>query len=158
MVYQEYYPMLERFIIQNSGSAADAKDVFQDLMVILLDKTASGNFELTASLKTYIFSIGRNLWLKKLREKKAIHVYTDVHAEASPEENMIQKEISTGLLVKLGRALHSMTSHCKTLLISMFFKKKRIENIVEERGYKNIHTAQNQQYKCLEQARKELKK
>ena len=157
-LYDEYYPLIEKYVLQNSGDTHDAKDIFQDITIILFDKASKQNLHLTSSLKTFIYSIGRNLWLKKLREKKGVNVNDSEYIEESPEDKIIENEINKNLLQKLGRAFHKMTNHCKILLYSMFFKKKSPINIMEEKGYKNIHTVQNQKYKCLKQARNEFKK
>jgi RNA polymerase sigma factor (sigma-70 family) len=157
-LYHQYYPVTERLVIQNSGTAEDAKDIFQETILVLHHKAKEGNLQLTASLKTFIYSISRNLWLKELREKRKSTISIADEMDDSAEEKIISQEIKRNLLQKLGTAFYKMTTHCKTLLISMFVKKKSIAVITAESGYKNIHTAQNQKYKCLEQARKEFKK
>lgn len=157
-LYEEYYPMVEKYVLQNSGTSADAKDIFQDTVIILHDKALHKTLAITASVKTYIYSIARNLWLKKLREKKTKEIIDLDETEESIEQRIIDVEDKQGILQKLSKALHKMTGHCKMLLYSMFFRKKSLAAIAEEHNYKNIHTAQNQKYKCLEQARKEFKK
>ena len=157
-LYARYYPVIERFILQNNGSADDAKDVFQNTLLIIHDKVNDGKFEISSSLKTYLYAISRNLWLKELREKRKLEINLVEEIDESEEDKMAAKENKDNFLQKLNKAFHSMTGHCKMLLVAMFYKKKSIAAIAEENGYKNIHTAQNQKYKCLEQARKEFKK
>ena len=158
-MYKVYYPVTERFILQNSGTEEDAKDIFQETILILHGKAEKENLFLTCSLKTYIYSISRNLWLKELRNKGKLNNNNAIgELDESAEEKIINRETKQHLFQKLRKAFYKMTGHCKTLLISMFVKNKSIAVIAEESGYKNIHTAQNQKYKCLEQARKEFKK
>jgi len=156
-LYKEYYPVTERLILKNSGTEDEAKDIFQETIILLLNKAENETLQLTSSLKTYIYSISRNLWLKELREKRKLNINIAEGVDESAEENIIKKETKQNLLQKLGRAFYKMTGHCKLLLISMFVKNKSIAAIAAENGYKNIHTARNQKYKCLEQARKEFK-
>jgi DNA-directed RNA polymerase specialized sigma24 family protein len=66
-LYQKSYPSVEKFIVNNSGTVDDAKDIFQDTLLVLFKKVREDNFELTASVKTYIIAISKNLWCKKLR-------------------------------------------------------------------------------------------
>ncbi len=68
-LYQENFSSVEKFIVKNNGTIDDAKDVFQDTLIVLIEKLRADNFELTASLKTYIIAISKNLWFKKLRYK-----------------------------------------------------------------------------------------
>ncbi len=37
-VYSQNYTSVERFIINNSGTSEDAKDIFQEAMIILYEK------------------------------------------------------------------------------------------------------------------------
>jgi RNA polymerase sigma factor (sigma-70 family) len=157
-LYVHYYAVTERLVLQNSGTADDAKDIFQETILILHHKAQQENLLLTSSLKTFIYSISRNLWLKELREKRKLNFHFVDEPDESAEQKIISQETKRNLLQKLGSAFYKMTAHCKTLLISMFVKKKSIATIAIESGYKNIHTAQNQKYKCLEQARKEFQK
>ncbi|MBA2613097.1 MAG: hypothetical protein H0U95_14100 [Bacteroidetes bacterium] len=47
-----------------------------------------------------------------------------------------------------------VTNKCKLLLTAIFYDEKNIETVTKEFGYTNKHNAQNQKFKCLEQARK----
>ena len=157
-LYDQYYAVTERLVLQNSGTTVDAKDIFQETILILHHKAQQGNLELTAALKTFIYSISRNLWLKELRKQKKMNINLVEELDESAEEKIVNLETKRNLLQKLGSAFYKMTAHCKTLFIAMFVNKKSMATITTESGYKNIHTAQNQKYKCLEQARKEFQK
>ncbi len=50
--------------------------------------------------------------------------------------------------------MKKMSAHCYHLLRSMFCLDKKIEDIQKDFGYSSRHNAQNQKYKCLEQAQK----
>ncbi len=155
-MYAQNYQLVERFVLKNNGTVDDAKDIFQDIMLVLIEKIYADDFELTASLSTYIFAIGKNLWLKKLRNisyQKLINLndftttnlYVDV--SSSIETEMTYRE-------KLQTLMKKMSAHCYQLLRSMFYLDKKIEAIQNEYGYSSRHNAQNQKYKCLEQAKK----
>lgn len=157
-LYKNYYPAVERFILQNSGSADDARDIFQNALIVIYNKASEKKIEITSSLKTYLYAVCRNLWLKELREQRHLNILIPEQIEEPAEEKIIQQDTQDGFLQKLGRAISKMTGHCKMLIIEMFYKNKSIDTIAADNGYKNVHTAQNQKYKCLEQARKEFKK
>lgn len=70
-VYKNYYPSIHHFIITNSGSPDDAKDIFQESIIVIFRKIKDQkHFLLNSSFKTFIYSIARNLWLKNLRAQK----------------------------------------------------------------------------------------
>src|SRR5213592_873475 len=67
-IYQDNYNMVQSLIINNNGSSDDAKDIFQEAMIVLYEKVRSGSFELNCQIKTYVYSVCRRLWLKKLQQ------------------------------------------------------------------------------------------
>lgn len=156
VLYREYYPSVEKFIIKNSGTIDDARDVFQDTLLVLLQKLKSDNFELTASLKTYIIAISKNLWFKKLRnvsyfreieitENLSGKFYTDISSSIDKEKTYWEK---------LQIYMDKTTAHCNYLLRSLFFQNRNMEAVQKEFGYTSLHNAQNQKHKCLSQLRK----
>ena len=52
---------------QDGGTRDDAKDIFQDALIIFHRKVRSEEFVLTCAVSTYLFSICRNLWREELR-------------------------------------------------------------------------------------------
>ncbi len=70
-IYKYYYPSIHHFIISNSGSTDDAKDIFQESIIVIYRKVKDQkHFLINSSFKTFIYSIARNIWLKHLRTKK----------------------------------------------------------------------------------------
>ena len=66
-IYDLALPSVIYYVKQNSGTEADARDVFQDAMMALYRRVGEGELVLTVTLKTYLRVICRNLWLKRLR-------------------------------------------------------------------------------------------
>jgi DNA-directed RNA polymerase specialized sigma24 family protein len=66
-------------------------------MLALIEKIYADDFELTASLSTYIFAIGKNLWLKKLRN-------ISYHKEITPNDfntTSLYADISSSIETKM---------------------------------------------------------
>ncbi|MBN8642974.1 MAG: sigma-70 family RNA polymerase sigma factor [Flavobacteriales bacterium] len=153
-LYKKYFYMVNRFVTNNNGNTNDAEDIFQDAMIVLLEKLRHDNFELTASLKTYIMAISKNIWLKKLRKNYTEVDFTEQNSNAFFEEIDSAIESEKNYFDKLQNYIHKITKHCQGLIHDMFFKEKSIEQIQIEYGYSTIHNAQNQKHKCVEQIRK----
>ena len=51
-LYKENFAMVNSFVTNNNGRSVDAEDIFQDTMMVLLEKLKQDNFQLTASIKT----------------------------------------------------------------------------------------------------------
>jgi len=157
LLYTFYYPDIEKFVKQNSGTAADAEDVFQETILVLLNKVPKEDFVLTSSIKTYIRAVASNIWLKRLREaKRAARVQLDYDLEDMTLTEWEEKEAGKAERNMLQRLFERMSRHCVIFLTKTFLSGASREKLIEELGYKNPHTFDNQKYKCLEQARKKL--
>ncbi len=155
ILYTFHYPSVRNFIVKNSGCEDDAKDIFQETLLVLLEKVPKDDFNLTSSLKTYIFAISSNLWLKRLRDankivKTEIDIYEQYLADYE-EAEQAKNEKNTNKALSVFR---SITEKCVLLLRAIFYNGKDIDTITKEFGYTNKHNAQNQKFKCLEQARR----
>ena len=90
-LYLGYFPMVLQFILNNSGDEADAKDVYQEAIIVLYNKIKSGNFELSSKLKTYLFSVSRRIWLKMLaQQSKKTNIIADFEVVLAVEEDVDQ--------------------------------------------------------------------
>lgn len=153
-LYKNYFILVKKFIIKNSGTCEDAEDIFQDTMIVLVQKLKRDDFELTASVKAYILGISKNLWFKKIRDSKITLEFSEEHDSLFFEEIEYSIQQEKTYLDKLADYMHKITTHCKGLIHDMFMKSKPIEQIQTEYGYSSKHTALNQKYKCIEQIRK----
>src|SRR6187551_833363 len=71
-LYKKYYRMMTKLVITNSGTEDEARDVYQDALIVFWQKATSGNLVMTAKISTYIYSICQNLWRKELDRKKRL--------------------------------------------------------------------------------------
>ena len=44
-------------MLNNNGNEDDAKDIFQESIIVLYEKVKAGKFELSSKLKTFIYSV-----------------------------------------------------------------------------------------------------
>jgi len=150
--------MAKYFVSKNSGSTEEAQDVFQDAIIVLYQKSLNTNFKLTCTLKTYIYSIVRNLWLKALSKRKSNISITDYekYYKIAVEEEKIDDQKDQKLDAILD-AIKQLGDKCKKILTSFYFEKKKMTVIAEELGYTNAANAKNQKYKCMQQLKKMVK-
>jgi RNA polymerase sigma factor (sigma-70 family) len=154
-LYEGCFPLVAKYIKQNTGSEQDAEDIFQEAVIVLLTKIRQPEFLLTASLKTYVFSISKNLWLKKLRDSQRIMVADEYYLADLPTDD---NETSWQDENKLSGWLQKITSNCRRILKAIFYLNEPMHSLMTKMGWKNKHTASNQKYKCIEQIRRESKK
>lgn len=144
-----YFSLVENYILKNSGSKDDAKDIYQNTLVAFYKNAGKSDFELTVQLKTYLFSIAKNLWLKEIRNRSKIKTKDTENFDQIDDTvgDFEQKEV---LLTKMHFSLELLSENCRQLIRLFHFQAKNWAEIMALMGYKNEHAARNQKYKCLQ--------
>ncbi len=156
-LYDRVYPSVQHYIIRNAGNKQDAEDIFQETTIVLLQKLRVGDILLTASLKTFFFSISRNLWLKKIRDTKKTVELSPMEEALFEEDPFIIQEYMEAEAKRIGwlrTLLDNLTNQCLVMLTKFYLTKDYSKSIYKELGYKNTHSFQNQKYKCLQKLKK----
>ncbi len=154
-IYKENYNMVQALIINNNGSTDDAKDIFQEAMIVLYENVRSGTFELNCQIKTYVYSVSRRLWLKKLQQLNRYSAPVEaLEAEIPVEEEIEEHEKRNAEFEMMDKAISSLGEPCKSLLEAYYLQKKSMQEISVNFGYTNADNAKNQKYKCLMRLKK----
>jgi len=155
VIYRENYNMVQILVINNNGSAEEAKDVFQETMIVLYEKVRSGSFELNCQIKTYVYSVARRLWLKRLQH---LGRYTqgldNIDGTVPVEDEIDEHEKRDADFETMERAINSLGEPCRSLLEAYYLQKRKMQEIAISFGYTNAYNAKNQKYKCLMRLKK----
>ncbi|MBN9297649.1 MAG: sigma-70 family RNA polymerase sigma factor [Filimonas sp.] len=154
-IYKENFGMVQALILNNNGTYDDARDIFQEAMIALYEKAKSESFVLTCQIKTYVYSICRRLWLKRLQQMGRYGIIANGLEETiAVEEDLDIHEKRNAEFAIMERALNSLGEPCKGILESYYLQKKDMNEIATAFGYTNADNAKNQKYKCLVRLKK----
>lgn len=149
-LYKRHFNMIQHFVLNNNGSFDDARDVFQEGMVALYEKVQTESFVLTCQIKTYLFSICKHVWLKRLQQMGKYSSPLSVQEDSiSVEEDWTDFGKKEAAFAIMDRALNSLGEPCKSLLEGYYIHKKGMQELAADFGYTNADNAKNQKYKCL---------
>lgn len=153
-IYRENYNMVQSLIINNNGSPDDAKDIFQEAMIVLYEKVKSGTFELNCQIKTYVYSVSRRLWLKKLLQANRFSEMGDIESIVPVEDDVEDHAKRDKEFEMMDKAIGRLGEPCKSLLEAFYLQKKNMQEIAAVFGYTNAENAKTQKYKCLMRLKK----
>ncbi len=154
-LYKSHFGMIQHFVTNNNGSLDDARDIFQEAMITLYEKVQTDSFSLTCQIKTYLFSICKHLWLKRLQQMGRYSTPLSTEEESvSVEMDMDESAKKDAAFAIMDRALNSLGEPCKSLLEGYYLNKKDMQALAAEFGYTNSDNAKNQKYKCLMRLKK----
>lgn len=154
-IYRENYNLVQALVVKNNGTAEDAKDVFQEAMIVLYEKAKLESFTLQCQLRTYIYSVCRRLWLKRLLQQNRFMIAEDTEVELVQVEQEVeeQERLNTEFSM-MEKAINSLGEPCKSLLEAFYLQKRNMQDIAISFGYTNAENAKNQKYKCLVRLKK----
>jgi RNA polymerase sigma factor (sigma-70 family) len=155
VLYKFYFPSVASYVKQNRGNSQDAEDIFQEAVIVLHEKVRQPDFVLTSALKTYLFAISKNLWLKRLRSNKTTWVEDFETGQMLTEPPAIELKPERTEEEKVTSWLTKITQNCQRILKALFFYNEPIHSLMKEMGWKNRHVAANQQYKCIQQVKRQ---
>ncbi len=155
VVYDNYRKEFIQWCSNNYGTDEDeAADLFQDSVVAFYYNVRNQRLnELTSSLKTYLFAIGKNLALKRLnRESRMVvdHDVLELNSSIVPEdlfENSEKKKVVSALLNEMGEP-------CRSILKLFYFDRFAMDAIAARLGYKNEHVVKSQKLRCFNTLKK----
>jgi len=154
-IYKDNYNMVQSLVINNNGSVQEAKDIFQEAMIVLLEKARSGNFELNCQIKTYVYSVSRRIWLKRLQQFNRYSTEVESMVGTVPvDEDVEEYEKRDQEFVMMEKAIASLGEPCKSLIEAFYIQKRNMQDIANQFGYTNADNAKNQKYKCLMRLKK----
>jgi RNA polymerase sigma factor (sigma-70 family) len=141
-----FFPPIRRYIKANNGSVEDAKDMFQDALVILYKKVQE-NYVLYGTLTGYLLAVVRNLWMQELRRRNKLP-QSEATEDIADEVPEAERDLS-----QARAAFHLLGEKCKDLLILFYFKKKSFREIATELAFSDEKVAKNQKYRCIQKAK-----
>ncbi|MFZ6014244.1 MAG: RNA polymerase sigma factor [Bacteroidota bacterium] len=156
-IYTDFFPLVKRMVLKNSGNQEDARDIFQEAIIVIYKKFRQPDFILTSRFDTYLYAVARNLWFMNLRRRNVPHQeLEDVHVDTAvehAEETLAQASRDRLYL----RVFAELGEQCRKLL-QMYMQGISMKNIAESFGFASEAYAKKRKFKCKEQLIERIKK
>lgn len=129
-----------------------AADCFQDAIIVVFNNVRDNKLtSLSSEFKTYLFSIGKNIFLKENAKFKTVNMNQDWE----PHENMpdsnggrnFQEEEER--INKIARSVMDLSEPCKSILKYYYYHSLRMDEIANKLNYKNANTVKSQKIRCM---------
>lgn len=156
-VYKNYRNKVLGYVISNSGSTEDGEDILHDSMIDFMKRLEDEDFELTCAPETYLFSIAKNLWYKKLLRKRT-HNRNENNIIYNTEiiGNNNYESLETSEIIQ--KCMNGLSDTHRQLLDLSYFKEMNMTDIAKLLGYKSCDTAKSIKYTAKKKFTKVLNK
>jgi len=159
-MYKDYFPLIQVMIEKHSGTLEDAQDVFQDGQMALFLRCRDRELILNCALRTYFYSICRNIWLQRLEKKQKILYQPDLLVNENSEKYIARDSITKEQKLERNRLFwkhfKELPDDCQNVLL-MYFDKVPFRVVAEELGFTDENYAKVRKYLCKKLLRKRIK-
>lgn len=129
----KYLPVIRLMVFQNGGSSDDAHDIFQDGLIIMLEKIDEAGFELTCKFKTYLYCVCENLWKTVLDKRKAAANYARASSEEITDRDFADI-MDNELCVNIFRDVFSQMDETSRNILNLYWQDVPAQEIADSLG------------------------
>lgn len=148
--YVEVFPSVAVYIQKNGGKLEEAKEAFQEAIVLYYEQLNFTGFKPDKNHKAYLFGIAKNRWLKQCKDKSRYEPLLDRFDTAEVKEEQLNSK-------KLLHYLKQTGEKCLNMLQAFYYEKLTTMQLADRFGYTSERSATVQKYKCLEKVRDQVK-
>jgi DNA-directed RNA polymerase specialized sigma24 family protein len=158
-LYTEYFPHVQRIVLKNEGNEQDARDLFQEALIIIFTRLKGGDLTIKTSFHSFFIALCRFIWFREKgisspyqekivdeshQQDQSVDIVEEIHGEKAYMEyhgNRNEKIFQ--------RNYRKLRRDCKRVL-KMFFKKKSFDEITSRMKYTNEQYARRKKYLCMQ--------
>ncbi len=147
-IYEESYPVVEKYILNNYGNEQDSEDVFQEALILVYRKVVNEELDLSGGFTTYVTTVCKHLWAREQKKRRRIRARNentsaildfDTETEASGRDAKMKQIIQKHLL--------EMDPGCKQLLL-LFYDDVPVKDIKQSLGFNSDGYVRKRKYRC----------
>ncbi len=150
-LYTANYFKTEAFVLANSGTAEEAKDIYQEAFIAAWQNIRAGRFasQNESSLEAYLFQIAKFKWYDHLKAAKKIRV---VPVEENAFAEVVYNKEEENYIEKVQQHFKNLGEPCRQVLTLFYFMKQNMSTIATAFSWTEA-TAKNNKYRCLQRLR-----
>ena len=149
-VYEHYRDWFVKWLTGKYHIEKDiALDIYQDAIIALYENALKGKLKAKSSLKTYLYTLGRNLLINRLKKEQRI-IYTENRPEnATQIENLELFSEPTPKQKQVAKLLLQLGEPCKTILELYYYYNWDLKDIALRMEYNNANVVKTQKARCV---------
>jgi RNA polymerase sigma factor (sigma-70 family) len=149
-LYKTFFPIVELFITKNNGTLDEAKDVFQEAVIIIYGKIRNDELIIKKSFRSYFMVMIKLIWFKKMkREPKKSN-------DKELFENIIDDNDDLEFKYEEAKKYNLFQKHFKKLrddckqILTLVLQKMPLNMIANKLGLKSENYIKKRKHKCKE--------
>lgn len=131
---ERYMPMIRLMVAVNGGNNEDAHDIFQDGLIIMLEKIDNKDFALTCKFKTYLYCVCEHLWKAVLDKRTAAANYF-TRREDSDDNKDFTEVMDNNMYKEIFSEVFDKLDPVSRKILRMYWQDIGPQEIADKLGY-----------------------
>lgn len=148
-LYKTALPKVRSFVLKNSGNSDDAKDIFQDAVIVFFHSVKTAKFDESKSIDGFIYTVARNAWINKVRHDKKL-VFKDELPEDfnTNQDNQLDDIISKERQDAFRKVFMMLGEQCRELMQLSIYEEMPPREITNLLKISNVEVTRTNLYRC----------
>lgn len=129
-----YMPMIRLMVYQKGGTTEDARDIFQDGLIIMLEKLDDNKFDLTCKFKTFLYCVCEHLWKTVLEKRQSAANYLNRRSEPESEKDFTDI-IDYQMYEQIIQDVFKTLDHISIKILTLYWQENSLQEIADKLGY-----------------------
>jgi len=129
-----YLPMIRLMVAEKGGTNEDAHDIFQDGLIIMLEKLDNKEFILTCKFKTFLYCVCEHLWKTLLEKRHSAANYLTRRSEPEGEKDY-SDIIDNRMYEELFREVFDTLDPISKNILTLYWQEISPQEIANKLGY-----------------------
>ena len=163
-LYEAYRKDFLKFGLKYLKDDTQILDTYQDAFIAFYENVRAEKItSLHSSVKTYVFSIGKFMLIKKFKLEIKQVAEEDIAGFEFVDNTLLEREEISHTQQVIRAAIEQLGEKCRQLLVYYYYRKYRMTVIAERLQYKNVNVVKSKKNRCMttlkgiiEQQNKEL--
>jgi RNA polymerase sigma factor (sigma-70 family) len=149
-IYKDFYPLVAGYIRKQGGSETDAKDIFQEALIVIYKLLEENEKEIINDFGSYLMGISKRIWFKQIRQSEIHERYVNQSDKSFFEDHPSDVELENELeLALIRKHILKLGEECQKVLL-WSAEGMSSQEIAEKLNYKSDKIVNSKKYKCKE--------
>jgi len=150
-LYRNYFGLLSNYVKLNQGSAQDAEDIFQEVIISFIEIVRQDKFRGESAIKTFLYSLNRFSWLNELRKRNTTLAREDKYGNASAgfEPDVSHLMVNREAKKLVTDTIETLGETCKKILLAFYYENLTMKEILKLVRFESEQVLRNKKYKCM---------
>lgn len=156
-LFIRYQKLIFSYIKTHGGNQDDAEDMLQESIIVLWQKAADPDFQLTAKISTYLMAVAKNKWMSESRKRQRYTTDEKLPERSDNLPDQLEQMVDDEKIEVVATAMKQLNPACQQLLTLFYLEEKSTREIARIMNFANPDVVKAKKYQCKKALQEQLK-